>query len=211
VSRFRSARRRGSTGAVGINRLPGWAILLLGLAVLFAIQELAWVIFAPWAVGWLPGPKLIGSYAGELVAEQGAQYPLRLELERKYNRVGPGSPRANNLQGHAQLCTPRGMQVDYQVIGYGNVLGSELTLWLEYADPQLSQLNLHLEGSWEGDRLEFRPARSNPFQPDGSFVPNRSTRSDDPDDSFRPVVLRKDAVPAFPTRCGDGASPPSGD
>src|SRR5262245_26275645 len=116
-SRSRAGDGRASRRVRG---LPWWAILLLGLAVLLAIQELAWVLFAPWAVGWLPGPKLIGTYGGELEAEQGARYSLLLELEPKYQRTGPGNPRSTNLQGRAQLCTPTGARFAYTVSGFAN-------------------------------------------------------------------------------------------
>jgi hypothetical protein len=196
---YRSRSRRG---------LPGWVILLPGLGVLVAIQELAWVLFVPWAVGWLPGPKLIGTYGGELVAEQGARYPLLLELEPHYRyRGGPGSPRASNLQGRAQLCTPPGMRIAYEVSGYANPWGEDLTLYLEYADPSLSQLNFQFHGEWEGDRLELRPTQHNPFGRDGSFDPNRVRDPADPSDYFAAFVLRKDAVRGLPGNCGTWSEP----
>jgi len=153
-------------------------------------------------VSWLPGPKLIGTYAGVLQAEQGARYPLVLELEPKIQRTGPGNPRASNLQGWAQLCTPAGLQVAYGVSGWANAVGGELRLHLEYGDPKLSQLNLRLDGDWQGDRLQLLPARSNPFAPDGSFIPDRPLSSADASDYFLPLVLRKDAVATVSSSCG---------
>jgi hypothetical protein len=197
-----SARR------LGIRRFPWWAGLLLGIGVLVGIQELAWLVFAPWAVGWLPGPKLIGTYGGELVAEQGARYPFLLELEPHYRyRGGPGSPRASNLQGRAQLCTPSGARIAYQLAGYANPWGEDLTLHLEYADPSLSQLNFRFHGEWEGDRLELRPTQHNPFGLDGSFLPNRSRDPADPSDYFAASVLRKDAVISLPGNCRTWGEP----
>ena len=185
----------------GINRLPGWAILLITLGLFAAIYQFSWVLFAPWAVGWLPGPKLIGTWGGVLVAEQGARYPLLLELEPHVQRASPGRLRASNIEGHGQLCTPAGMVVPYRVIGHGDPSGRDLTLWLEYADAKLSQLNFRFDGAWEGDRLALRPSRHNPFAPDGTFVPNRPLSSDDPSDYFAPVDLRKDAVGSLPGDC----------
>jgi hypothetical protein len=159
------------------------------------------VLFAPWAVGWLPGPKLIGTYAGVLEAEQGARYSLLLELEPKIQRASPGRTRADNITGRAQICTPTDERFGYRVTGRGSILGDDLIIRLEYPDRKLSQLDLRLDGSWQGDRLELRPERSNPFTPDGSFVPNRPLSSSDPPNYFRPVELRKDAVASLRAGC----------
>ena len=73
---FRSRAGVASSPGPGVPRFRWWVVLPLAIAALMAIQGLAWVLFAPWAVTWLPGPKLIGTYAGVVEAEQGARYPL---------------------------------------------------------------------------------------------------------------------------------------
>src|SRR5262249_44839020 len=82
-----------------VRRLPWWAVLLLIFAACAAIYQLSSVLFAPWAVSWLPGPKLIGSYTGVLEAEQGARYRLIMDVTPKIQRASPGARFADNLAG----------------------------------------------------------------------------------------------------------------
>jgi hypothetical protein len=93
-----------------------------------------------------------------------------------------------NLQGRAILCAPTGERYEYEMLGYANRSGDIDDLWLEYGDPSLSALDLHLSGDWRAPSLVL-VSNKNPFLPDGTFVPVRAISSDDPDDSFAPFTM----------------------
>ena len=89
---------------------------------------------------------------------------------------------------------------EYDVDGEASRSGDIVRVRLTYVDPVRSALGTRLEGSWSGQTLIVRPL-VNPFQPDGTFLPNRPASSADPDDSFGQAELRKSDLPTFLAAC----------
>lgn len=183
-------------------------LLLIGVVLLvvvvFGVEFVSRVLFAPWSIGVLGRDTMTGSWVGEMRAQQGAVYGLSLDLEYKSRDVGgrrgAGIGRSTNLEGNATLCTPTGERFDYDVSGHANRSGNVEILWLEYGDPSLSALNLRMSGGWRAPELTLTPD-ANPFLPDGRFVSTRTLSSDDPDDSFAPAALTKGDTGAFEDIC----------
>jgi hypothetical protein len=189
-------------------RLSRTRVLLMGIALLgavtFGAPAVSRVLFASWSIGLGGRDTLTGIWVGPLHARQGAEYGLVLALDYK-ERGGPsyrtgGLTSSQNLQGRATLCTPTGERYAYQLNGKADPLGGIEALWLEDRDPELSAPTLRLSGAWRPPALTFT-TDSNPFLPDGRFVPTRVLSGDDPDDTFAPFVLTKDDEKAFEAIC----------
>jgi hypothetical protein len=182
-------------------------MLLIGVGllvvVIFGLEAVSRVLFAPWSIGVLGRETLTGSWVGSPQARQGAEYGLYLDLDyhgRSGRSGGSGTSRPTNLQGRATLCTQTGERFEYEVKGHADRSGDVEILWLEYGDPKLSALNLRLSGEWHAPTLTLEPD-ANPFLPDGSFLPTRTLSSADPDDSIAPFTLTKDDQDALETIC----------
>jgi hypothetical protein len=161
---------------------------------------------APWSIDQAGRGTLTGPWAGTVRARQGAEYGLWLDLAYQDRVVGGrrrrvrGQSERTNLAGRATLCTPRGERYAYEAGGRADRDGRVTALWLEYGDPPLSALNLRLTGALQDRALRLTPD-ANPFLPDGTFLPNRTTSSADPDDSFAPATLTDRNPAAFEATC----------
>jgi hypothetical protein len=185
------------------KRVVLMAIILL-VVVMFGIDIVSRLLFAPWSIGVFGRETLTGSWVGSMRAQQGAEYGLTLDLDYK-GRGDSGGYRGSalgttNLKGHATLCTPTGERFEYDIAGDASWRGIVEDLWLEYGDPTLSTLNLRLSGRWRAPMLTLEPD-ANPFLPDGSFSPSRILRSDDPDDAITPFTLAKGDAEDFEAVC----------
>lgn len=176
-------------------------LLVLGIALVVAVafgaRLVGQVLWASWSIGWFGRDTLTGSWVGTMHAKRGAQFGLFLDLDYKAratrnNRSRYGRSRPN-LEGVATICTPSGERYDYTVSGFATPLGTVEKLYIEYDDPKLSALNLRLSGEWQPPVLRLE-SETNPFLPDGRFVSNRVLSSDDPDDSFAPIELKKGSI-----------------
>lgn len=179
----------------------GWTrgialVLLLGIVVAVDQWGIRW-LRAPWSFAAL-GPTLTGVWEGPLRARLGAEYRILLSLE--YSPSGQRASSAFNLTGTGQICTAHDDLYEYDLDGEANRSGDTIRVLLTYVDPVRSALGNRLEGSWSGQTLTLRPL-VNPFQPGGTFLPNRTVSSADPDDSFGPAELRKSDLPTFLTAC----------
>jgi hypothetical protein len=185
---------------LGLTR--GLALVLL-IGIVFAADQwgLRW-LRAPWSFAAL-GPTLTGVWEGPLRARRGAEYRILLSLE--YAASGQRTSSELNLTGTGQICTARDDLYEYDLDGEASRSGDSIRVLLTYVDPVRSALGNRLEGSWSGQTLTLRPL-ANPFQPDGTFVLNRSLSSADPDDSFEPAELRKSDLPTFLAACARMAS-----
>src|SRR5215217_3472362 len=164
--------------AASLGWTRGLALVLL-LAIVVAADQwgVRW-LRAPWSFAAL-GPTLTGVWEGPLRAQRGAEYRIVLRLE--YAPSGQRASSAFNLTGTGQICTARGDVWEYDLDGEASRSGDTVRVLLTYVDPVRSALGNRLEGSWSGQTLALRPL-VNPFQPDGTFLPNRSVSSADPDD-----------------------------
>lgn len=182
---------------LGLGWTRGLALVLL-LAIVIAADQwgLRW-LRAPWSFAAL-GPTLTGVWEGPLRAQRGAAYRILLNLE--YASSGQRAMSAFNLTGTGQICTAHGDIFEYDLDGEASRSGDSVRVLLTYVDPIRSALGNRLEGSWSGQTLALRPL-SNPFQPDGTFLANRSVSSADPDDSFGPAELRKSDEASFLVAC----------
>lgn len=172
-------------------------VLLFGV---FAIDEwgIRWYQ-SPWSYAAL-GPTLTGTWEGTLRARLGSEYRLFLDL--RYRHQGRRLTRFDsNVTGQGWLCSRTGDVYEYAVDGTASRSGDTVQLTLDNPDPARSALNLSIDGSWNGETITLRPTR-NPFQPDGTFLLNRSISTADPDDSFGPAELRNGDRAAFLAACG---------
>lgn len=179
-------------------------VLLIGavFVVILAVEEGKRRFSAPWSYG---DPSLTGVWYGPLEARLGAKYQILLELEyyepsRPGRRRGRGGGSSRNLSGTAKLCSPRGAVFDFELSGRADRDARDVRLLIEYVDPSQSALDMDLVGAWGGRTLALR-TNKNPFDPDGSFRPVRTTSSADPDDSFAPIELRKGSAADFESAC----------
>lgn len=179
----------------------GVTILVLVLAGVYAAD--AWGIRwlrAPWSYAAL-GPTLTGTWAAPVTARLGAEYRILLDLAyRQEERIRSGFW-DHTLTGHAWICTSTGDVHEYALDGDANRSGDSIVVRLTYPDPSQSALDNRLEGGWHADTLTLRPLR-NPFQPDGSFVLNRTVSTADPDDSFGTGQFRRSDRQSFMAACG---------
>jgi hypothetical protein len=183
----------------GLN--VGWTrglALVLLVGIVFAADQwgIRW-FRAPWSFAAL-GPTLTGVWEGQLRAQRGAELRILLNLE-----YAPSGQRANspfNLTGTGQICTAHDDLYEYDLDGEASRSGDSVRVLLTYVDPIRSALGNRLEGRWGGQTLTLRPL-SNPFQPDGTFLLNRSVSTAAPDDSFEPAELRKSDLPTFLAAC----------
>lgn len=181
----------------------GWRGTFVSLAVLivafFAVDEGFKAATAPWAVSWMPGPKLVGTWEGPLQARQGAKYRVFLDLryadERRPSRTGD-----NNLAGSARVCTQTGATLDYTIYGGISAFTQVANIGLTYGDPKLSGLGFGLKGPWNGAPLRLT-ASDNPFDPDGVYRRETPSSTADPDDSFLPVELTAASLADFERGC----------
>ena len=176
-------------------------LLVLGIALVVAVafgaRLVGQLLYAPWSLGWAGRDTLTGSWIGTMHAKRGAQFGFHLAINYKgraarhnRSRYGQGRP---NLDGVATICTPSGERYDYTVSGFASRSGIVEKLYIEYDDPKLSALNLRLSGEWQPPVLRLQ-SETNPFLPDGRFIPNRVLSSDDPDDSFAPIPMTKGSI-----------------
>jgi hypothetical protein len=179
-------------------------VLLIGavFVVILAVEEGKRRFSAPWSYG---DPSLTGVWYGPLEARLGAKYQILLELEyyepsRPGRRRGRGGGSSRNLSGTAKLCSPRGAVFDFELSGRADRDARDVRILIEYVDPSQSALDMDLVGAWGGRTLALR-TNKNPFDPDGSFRPVRTTSSADPDDSFAPIELRKGSAADFESAC----------
>lgn len=179
-------------------------LIVLLVVVVFGLDFISRVLFAPWTIGLFGRDTMTGNWVGEMRAQQGAGYGLFLDLDYKSPGIGrrsnSGRSSTTNLVGRASLCTPTGERFDYEVSGYASRSGKVERLRLEYGDPSLSALNLRMSGSWDAPELSLTP-ETNPFLPDGRFLTTRVLSSDDPDDSFAPAILTKGSENTFEDLC----------
>lgn len=183
------------------DRFGRWGAVVSTVVIVLAslgIIEGHKAVTAPWAVNWMPGPKLIGSWEGHIQARQGATYRLFLDLryadERSTSSVG------NNLAGTARVCTQAGITYDYTVYGGVNAFSQHMDVRLVYGDPKLSGLGFTLKGLWDGAPLRVI-ATDNPFDPDGAYRPGSPSSTADPDDSFLPLEMRHATLTEFERNC----------
>jgi hypothetical protein len=167
-------------------------VLVVGISL--GAQFVGRVLYASWSIGWFGRDTLTGSWIGTMRAKRGAEFGFFLHLDYKARegsyRRSHVSGKTANLEGRATICTPAGERYDYSVTGYASPFGTVEKLWVEYADPKLSALNLRLSGEWRPPALHLQ-SEANPFLPDGRFVPTRVLSSDDPDDSLAPFDLTR--------------------
>ena len=165
-------------------------VLVVGVA--FGAQLVGRALYASWSIGWFGRDTLTGSWVGTMRAKQGAEFGIFLHLDYKAregsSRRSHRSGKTANLEGRATICTPTGERYDYAVSGFASPFGTIETLYVQYGDPKLSALNLRLSGEWRPPVLHLQSA-TNPFLPDGRFLPTRVLSSADPDDSFAPFDL----------------------
>jgi len=175
----------------------GLALVLL-VGIVFAADQwgIRW-FRAPWSFAAL-GSTLTGVWEGPLRARQGAEYRILLNLE--YAASGQRTMSASNITGTGQICTAHGDIYEYDLDGEASRSGDSVRVLLTYVDAVRSALGSRLEGSWSGQTLALRPL-SNPFQPDGTFLPNRSVSTADPDDRFEAAELRKSDEASFLVAC----------
>lgn len=183
------------------SRIAGRGMLVTLALIVFGgviLPEAIKVVTAPWAVTWLPGPKLAGTWDGPLRARQGSEYRVFLDLryadEREQNLFD------NNLAGTARVCTRHGQTYEYGVSGGVNAFSQRVKIGLGYGDPRLSGLGFALVGRWEGAPLRLT-ASDNPFDPDGIYRHGSPRSTADPDDSFLPTELTPGSLADFETSC----------
>jgi hypothetical protein len=191
-----------------VSRRYGWRGFLLTLPLLAVVAYgFTWLqqwIEAPWSLGGPGQPTLTGTWEGPLRARQGSQYRLFVDVrddERRLNRSrSRGTRNRADLVGFGRICAPTGTLYEYTVIGGANRSADEVRIELEYPDPKLSALGIDFEGGWHGETLALR-ALSNPFDPAGTFTPNRSWSSADPPDDIAPTDLRRATLADFEAAC----------
>ena len=184
----------------GREMLVTLALLVFGGVIL---PEAIKVVDAPWAVTWLPGPKLVGTWEGPIRARLGAEYRVFLDL--RYADERGASRDANNLAGTARVCTRTGRTYEYEVRGGSRWFSDDIEIGLAYVDPKLSGLGFGLSGPWNGPPLRLT-ATDNPFDPDGVYRPETPSSTADPDDSFLPIELQPRSLADFEGACRQLAS-----
>ena len=174
-------------------------LALVGVIFFVGTWGMQWMR-APWSYPSL-GPTLTGVWEGPLRANRGAEYRIHVDLQ--YRELRGRIYAQSNMTGQARICTRTGDVYEYTVDGEVSRSGDRVALQLAFVDPARSGLGTSLEGSWDGQAgtLTLRPL-SNPFQPDGTFRPNRTLSTTDPDDSIAPGQLHKSDPASFLIACG---------
>ncbi|MGE3272964.1 MAG: hypothetical protein AB7P40_29800 [Chloroflexota bacterium] len=192
-----TTRAGGAFGRFG--KLGPLATIVLVIAAALGFAEINKVLFAPWAVTWLPGPKLVGSWRGPLHARQGAEYHVYLDLDIAAAGRSLRTD-SNSLAGTARICAPGGQTYQYAVSGGVRLFTSVAELHLTFVDPKQSGLDFDLRGTWDADAL-YVTASKNPFDPDGIYRHGSPRSTADPDDSFERVTLQHATLADFERAC----------
>lgn len=145
-------KRRRGFGCV----IPVLILVIVGAVVLVLNYGLDYLLFAPWAYGYLGQPTLTGSWEGTLRTHSGVQYAFYMQINRDRTNRG----KALNTRGRADIDGPiswcaRGIpNTTSTLFGSANRSASNVRFEAsEVRNPPPGLYPIGFRGAWHGSTL----------------------------------------------------------